>query len=102
MHQVVDVRVRGARRYFIDEADEAQHQLSMQEFRAQIPRSVRFVVGPGQRVQVADGSLREAGHAISASDLPSEHALPAWQRFEELVHSELIVQNYAFVPEQSG
>lgn len=105
MHQTVDIRVRGARRNFIDQASEAEHARQLADFRAAIPKNVRFVVGPGTVVEGKAGKTFGPGSPISVTDLEGEAGWPSqpnarapWQQFEELVHQERIVENYSFVP----
>lgn len=105
MHQTVDIRVRGARRNFIDQASEAEHNRRLAEFRAAIPKHVRFVVGPGTVVAGKAGKSFGSGAPISVEDVDGEVGYPSkpgarapWQEFEELVHQERVIENYAFVP----
>ncbi|HEX2871404.1 MAG TPA: hypothetical protein VHP33_09115 [Polyangiaceae bacterium] len=105
MHQFVDIRVRGARHHFIDAASEQEHMQRLAEFRAGIPKHVRYVVGPGTVVEGKDGKSFGSGAPIAVDDIEADVGYPgyvnaraAWQVFEALVHDERVIENYAFAP----
>lgn len=107
MHQTVDIRVRGARRFFIDHASEQEHMARIQAFRDALPPNVRYAVGPGSVVECkpVDGKPRllGAGSAISVEDVDggvgwpdNPSAAAPWQIFKEHVQEERIIENYRY------
>lgn len=101
--QVIDIRTSRSRYQFVDGAAEQAHQQRMQAFRDAIPATVKYVVGPDDRVQGRDGQWFEAGAPITPEDVAADPGWPAqgrphWRVFEGLVRSEVVLENYAHDP----
>ncbi len=103
LHQVVNLRTSRAPVRFISEEQERAYNERLAAARAAIPRDVRYVVGPGQRVLGRDGSWREEGAVVAATDVADEPGAPAqgraaWKVFEDLVATEVVIENYEWRP----
>lgn len=103
-HQVVDTRRGGASVIHFPNAEaENAYNERIRAFRASIPRDVRFVVAPDQRVLGRDGKWRESGTPIAEADVGDEPGAPdkgrvAWQVFESLLDEGMIIENYEYKP----
>ena len=107
MHQEVNVRVGAGPYRFVDEQAEKAHTERMQAFRAAIPSHVKYVVGPDGSIQGANGKVFAPGSPITADDVSGDEGWPLkgrapWRVFEDLVHEQLVVENYSFAAPIEG
>jgi len=75
----------------------------MEEFRASIPKHVKYVVSPGHRVRTCDGRWLDAGAPITADDVPPDAGFPeqgraGWSVFEAMLVRLEVTENYSFDP----
>jgi len=104
IHQVVvDLRTAGSGQQFTSQEQETEYHQRLAAARAAIAPGVRFVVAPGQRVQLRDGTWLEAGAPIAATDVSDEPGAPdkgrlAWRVFDDLVARERVLESYTWRP----